>query len=70
MFISIFLPVGEYMQLVYPQNVNILEPVVQSTISVYPRLPVNLLFWFRLFWLNNLAQISQLKTYLYTPKIC
>ena len=58
------------MQLVYPQNVNILEPVVQSTISVYPRLPVNLLFWFRLFWLNNLAQISQLKTYLYTPKIC
>ena len=45
-------------------------PVVQSTISAYSGLPVNLLFWFRLFWLNNPVQISQHKTFLYTPEIC
>ena len=39
-------------------------------ISTNPELPVNLLFWFRLFWLNNPVQISQLKTFLSIPKIC
>ena len=34
-------------------SIVIQEPVVYSTISVNPGLPVNLFFWFRLFWLNN-----------------
>ena len=51
------------------RQLSLLGPVVQSMIRGNPRLPVNLLFWFSLLWLNNLAQISQLKTVLYAPKI-
>ena len=45
-------------------------PVVQSTISANLGLPIKLLFWFYLFWLKNLVQISQLKTFKYAPEIC
>ena len=45
-------------------------PVVQSTISANLGLPIYQWFWFRLFWLKNLVQILQLKSMLYTRKIC
>ena len=41
--------------------------VVQSTISANLGLPVNLLLWFRLLWLNNLVQISQLEIFFTHP---
>ena len=44
------------------------EPVVQSTVSTNLGLPVDL-FWFGLFWLNNLVQSSHLKTLAHAPKI-
>ena len=30
---------------------------------------LNLLFWFRLFWLENQVPVSRLKTILYRPEI-
>ena len=35
-----------------------LGPVVQCAISANLGLPINQWFWFRLFWLNNLVQVS------------
>ena len=40
--------------------------VVQSTISTNLGLPVNLLFWFHLFWLKSWVQIWQRKTFVCT----
>ena len=50
--------------------VNSQGPVIQSTIKADLGLPVHLLLRFRLFWLNNFVQISQLETFLYTLNIC
>ena len=44
--------------------------IAQSTVSANLGLPVNLLSWFRSFWLRNLVQISQLKTLTNVPEIC